>query len=123
MRYLLWFLSLFLLVGCQTDPKQEEDSSIAADSLIPESEMILILADFHYIEAALQIRRNRGEDASEQAGYYYAGLFRKYHISRQRYQQNLEYYRRDPEVFIKLYEKVNQELVDREKKFVKKIHD
>jgi len=121
MRFFVGFLSVFLLTGCHTDQHRDKPFRIASDSLIPEPEMVMILADVHYIEAALQIGRNRGEETSRQAGYYYEGLFRKYRVSRQRYLQNLEFYRQEPEIFIKLYEKVNQELADREKKYIKKL--
>jgi len=89
------------------------------DSIIPEKQMVLILADAHIIEAALVIERNRGIEVAPHAAFYYAGLFKKFRISRKCYQQNLEYYRDDPDVFLKLYEKVIRELTEREKNFVK----
>lgn len=92
---------------------------VMGDSIIPEPQMILILADAHTIEAALLISRNRGTDTKDLANYYYAGLFNKYRISKERYQQNLAYYREDPDSFIQFYEKVNLELKEREKNFVK----
>lgn len=106
-----------------TDPGPDVQVKIPTDSIIPEQQMILLLADAHTIEAALVIARNRGSNTRELGNFYYAGLFGKYRISRQRYQQNLEYYREDPDAFIKLYEKVNRELVEREKNFVKPVSD
>ncbi len=119
MKNILLFLSLLLLFACTTDQQPVEAQLIPADSIIPEEQMVLILADVHIIESAMLIERNRGKNAASQAGFYYTGLFKKYGISRKRYQQNLEYYRDDPDTFIKLYEKVVRELTGREKNFVK----
>ena len=119
MKNILLFLSLLLLLACTTDHQPVEAQLIPADSIIPEEQMVLILADVHIIEAAMVIERNRGGNANSQADFYYAGLFKKYRISRKRYQQNLEYYRDDPDTFSKLYENVIRELTEREKNFVK----
>ena len=119
MKNILLFLPLLLLLACTSDQKPSEIQLIPADSIIPEELMVLILADVHFIEAAMVIERNRGKNANSQADFYYAGLFEKYKISRKRYQQNLEYYRDDPDTFHKLYEKVIKELTEREENFVK----
>ena len=96
---------------------------IQTDSIIPEPQMILMLADAHTIEAALLIARNKGTNISGEEGFFYSGLFRKYGVSRERYQQNLTYYRNNPQLFIQMYEKVNKELASREKNFVKSLHN
>jgi len=113
------FISLFLFFACSTDQQSVETQVNPPDSIIPEKQMVLILADAHIIEAALVIERNRGIEVAPHAAFYYAGLFKKFRISRKCYQQNLEYYRDDPDVFLKLYEKVIRELTEREKNFVK----
>ena len=119
MKNILFFLSLLLLLACSRDQQSVETHLIPADSIIPEEQMVLILADAHIIEAAMVIERNRGKNANPLADYYYAGLFKKYRISRKQYQQNLEYYRDDPDRFNKIYENVIKELDEREKNFVK----
>jgi len=116
----LWFF-LSVLAACNSGKDPAEIIPVSADSIIPEAQMVLMLADAHIIESALQIDRNRGKNVSEEADFYYAGLFRKHGVSQERYQQNLEYYRQDPDIYIKLYEKVIRELTEREKNFVKSI--
>lgn len=123
MKKFFFFLPLLLFAACISDPGPDNQVKIPTDSIIPEHQMILLLADAHIIEAALVIARNRGSNTHELGNFYYAGLFSKYKISRNRYQQNLEYYREDPDAFIRLYEKVNRELIEREKKFVKSVSD
>ncbi|MBL7138834.1 MAG: DUF4296 domain-containing protein [Bacteroidales bacterium] len=118
MKKFFQFLSLILVVACMSDRKPAETLRIPADSIIPEAQMVLLLADAHTIEAAVLIARNRGTNTKDITTYYYAGLFKKYRISKERYQQNLSYYREGPKTFIKLYEQVNRELIMREKNFV-----
>lgn len=115
----LLLLLAVALVNCSPDRKAALRVQIPPDSVIPEPSMVLLLADVHLIEAEILIARNRGTSTPEMTVYYYSGLFRKYGISRERYQQNLEYYRDDPDTFIRLYAKVNHELEKREKDFVK----
>ena len=121
MKSFFAILSLLILVACVPDRKSELTSMIQTDSIIPEPQMILMLADAHTIEAALLIARNKGTNISGEEGFFYSGLFRKYGVSRERYQQNLTYYRNNPQLFIQMYEKVNKELASREKNFVKSL--
>jgi len=121
MKYFFATLSLLMLVACAPNQKPELTSVMQPDSIIPESQMILMLADAHTIEAAMMIARNKGISSSGEEGYYYSGLFRKYGVSRERYQQNLSHYRSNPQLFIQMYEKVNKELATREMNFVKSL--
>jgi len=121
MKKILGFLSLLILASCTSDRHPETELDLPADSIIPEPQMILMLADAHTIEAAMLVDRNKGLDTKGQADFYYSGLFRKYRVSRERYQKNIEYYRSDQEHFIQMYEKVNRELTKRENDFIKEI--
>jgi len=121
MRTLPLLFFLIVLVACTPEKEPAVENSIPADSIIPEAQMVLMLADAHMIESALQIQRNKGKNVSPEADYYYAGLFKKYGVSKERYQQNLEFYRKDPRHYIKLYDKVIRELTERERNFVKSI--
>ncbi len=114
-------LPLLLLVACVPDRKPEKALLIKTDSIIPEAQMILMLADAHTIEAALLIAKNKETNTIGLGEYYYSGLFEKFGVTRERYQQNLDYYRSDPDLFIHIYEEVNRELTTREKNFVKSL--
>lgn len=116
-RFLIAVLLCTLLFSC----KEEKDiplspAIVAADSLISSDRMILIMSDVHIIEAALLLERNEGREPQEKAGYYYQCIFNKYHISQGRYDQNLLYYRQNPENFEKMYEKVIDILETRQKR-------
>lgn len=123
MKHLFIFLPFILLAACSASTDRVDEAANSPDSIIPEGVMVLMLADAHTIEAALLIARNRGTSTEELGNYYYSGLFRKYGVSRERYQQNLDYYRDDPDRFILIYEQVNRELTKREKDFVKDLRD
>ena len=68
--------------------------------------MILILADVHVIEAAMLLDRNKGVSSRDKLDFYYTGIFRKYRISPERYDQNCMHYRQNPDNYAKMYEKV-----------------
>ncbi|MCX6269112.1 MAG: DUF4296 domain-containing protein [Bacteroidetes bacterium] len=107
-----------LLVACGEKKKAPESSeAIHADSVISQNKMILILADVHVIEASMLLARNEGGSSKEMTAYYYKGLFGKYHISPARYDQNLLYYRQNPENYAKMYEKVIKILENQQSRF------
>jgi hypothetical protein len=89
--------------------------SMPADSLIAPEKMVLILSDVHVVEAAMLLDRNEGREPKHNPDHYYNGIFRKYHISAGRYDQNLIYYRQSPDDFMKIYEKVISQVEARKK--------
>jgi hypothetical protein len=108
----------FLVSSC--GEKKEIPSTAAAipsDSLISPEKMVHVLADVHMVEAALLIERNEGRESKEKPGIYYQGIFTKYRISRDRYDENIRYYRQNPAKLLKVYEKVIAELETRQQKF------
>lgn len=121
MKKFLVILPLLIFAACTSHRHPETEVALPADSIIPESRMILMLADAHTIEAALLIARNKGTNTTGLEDFYYSGLFGKYKVSRERYQKNIEFYRNDPEHYILLYEEVNKELAKRESDFIKSI--
>ncbi|MCK9204638.1 MAG: DUF4296 domain-containing protein [Bacteroidales bacterium] len=114
--WMMVFLAGTLLFSCG-DPKviKEIHPITPSDSLIPREKMIQLLRDAHILEAALVLKRNEGNEQTNLAGEYYQGLFKKYGISRERYEANLQFYRQDPEGFGKMYEEVVRELTNRQK--------
>ena len=59
------------------------------------------------------LERNSGIDVKEKQAFYYQGIFKKYNVSSGRFDQNLAYYRQDPENFVKMYERVVRIIEDR----------
>lgn len=112
-----WIAILFCTLFFACREKKDirgTSSTISSDSLISPEKMILILADVHIVEAALLLERNEGLTSKGKPGEYYQGIFNKYRISHERYDQNLTFYRENPENFEKMYEKVIELLENRE---------
>jgi hypothetical protein len=105
LRYLGPVLVLFL-VSCGTSENRTGKLQIPKDSIIYKDTMVLILADVHLVEAAMMLKKNRGAKPADITGFYFNGIFKKYGISRARYNMNINWYRQDAESFRKMYEQV-----------------
>lgn len=110
MRCLAFLSFLVILTGCKSSGEKDFPQGLMKDSIIPQTEMIDILADIHILEAALQIQRNKNGDVIAREDFYYKKLFSNYKVSRRRFELNLSYYERNPENFRKMYEEVVKEL-------------
>ncbi len=117
-RFMVVVALCILFVSCG-EKKDIPSTEVAmpSDSLISSEKMVHILADVHIIEAALVIERTEGLVKKEKPGLYYRGIFKKYHISQSRYDENLRFYRQNPAKLSKMYDKVIEELETRQKKF------
>lgn len=112
MRFVLGFCLLCFLVSCSGSKNELLPRGLAADSVISRDQMINVLVDVHLIEAALMLQRNRRENIPLLTHSYYQWLCSKYHISLQRFRDNLNYYKSDPRDFSKMYEEVLKNLTD-----------
>ncbi|MEI6681438.1 MAG: DUF4296 domain-containing protein [Bacteroidota bacterium] len=116
---LCFLTALFcLLVSCgekKNIPSTEIE--MVSDSLISPEKMVLILGDVHVVEAAMLLDQSPGKDIKANGDFYYQGVFGKYHISRQRYDANLKYYRQNPAKMSKMYDKVIRDIETKEKNF------
>jgi hypothetical protein len=115
MKFLLPIALILCLFSCGKSGTGTKKQEMPRDSLITEAKMILLLADMHTVEALLLIKRNKGEEPQKVAGVYFERLFRKYGVSRERFNMNMAFYREDPEKFCKMYEYVLQVITDRQR--------
>jgi Cu2+-containing amine oxidase len=112
------FLLGLVLISCSRDKAiPDSPALVSADSLISPEKMILIMSDVHLVEAAMMLQRSENEETAIGTDPYYPGIFEKYHISQTRYDQNLAFYRQNPENFAKMYDRVIDILETRQKKF------
>lgn len=116
-RFMIIMGCLLLLSCGEPSVIKEIDPIVPSDSLIPKEKMIRLLVDIHIVEAALVVKRNETEETNDLAIQYYQAVFKKYGISRNRYDKNLKFYRQDPEEFGKMYEEVIRELTERQKTY------
>ena len=114
-RFLMLLLISTIFTACR---EKKADSvppdAIAADSLISPDKMALVLADVHLVEAALLLDRNEGNEPVE-VQRYYQGIYDKHHVTPGMYNLSQEYYRKKPEIYVKIYEKVITVLENRQK--------
>ena len=110
-------ICLCLLIAACGQKKEipSGDVPMPADSLVSSEKMIHIMADIHVVEAVLLLERNQGNVSETDADFYYQGIFRKNHISKRRFDENLKYYRQNPVEFAKMYDRVIRELENRQK--------
>ena len=116
MRY---FIAIILICGLASCGHKKTDvrlDDFPADSLISRDQMIRIMVDLHLVEAALQLEKTRGGNMPVLTREYFGWLYSRYHVSRKRFQANIDYYKRNPEEFSKMYEEVVKELTIRWKK-------
>lgn len=116
---LFYFFSSVVFISALWSCSGHGDNSAPAqvvitDSVIEPAKMALILSDVHVVEAALVLERNEDVQQADHSDFYYGKIFEKYHITRNRYDQSLAYYRQNPELFAKMYDEVIRILEERQ---------
>jgi len=109
-NYFFLFLLLLLFVSCEKNKPSLAHPDFPADSIIPRSQMVKMLADIHVLEAALQAIKRKGPDEQQMAFFYYSRFFSEYHMSGKRFRTNLDNYQAETEQFYLLYNDVIKEL-------------
>ena len=116
LRITAFLFLLLMLSGCGGEEEKHASGNIPMpDSLISRQNMILILADVHVAEAAIQVQRNEGKDTVGNAAFFYQSIFKKHHVTRHQYDESLTFYIQHPELFSKMYDDVIKILEDRRK--------
>jgi hypothetical protein len=106
MKYFLWFLIIPALFACHKQQSPPGSDLNKPDSLISRRQMVRILTDVHLTEAAVSFIKTRGDASKDLSEDYYTAVFSKYKISRKNFESNFDYYKRDQEELIKIYEEV-----------------
>ncbi|MDQ3112412.1 MAG: DUF4296 domain-containing protein [Bacteroidota bacterium] len=133
-RFLI--VALLFLFSCS---QPEPEAVKKPDDLIPEEQMVQVIADVHLLEAALNVRtpqvvRPAGPfpktlevprdtlikavivdpNAPPPIGWY--DIFKKHGITKERYETSMAWYSAQPEKLNSLYDKVITELTTRQLK-------
>lgn len=86
----------------------------APQGIIPKDTMVGIMTDIHIAEAKISVRNLQRDSAL----IYYSALseeiLKKYHISRKRLEESMNYYSRNPKKFYEIEEHVVDSLSLRE---------
>ncbi len=70
-----------------------EKKEVIPDYVLPKDTMVMIVADYHLIEAELTHTRGRGKDVNKLRDHYYAALFDRYNIDQETLNKNFDYYK------------------------------
>ena len=106
MRYLLVLLLFISVYGCRNFSAKDLPPGLTGDSIIPEKEMIRMMAEVHVIETGIQMERNKNKETKPLQQFYYNQLFSHYKTSETRFRNNLLYYQANPDKFKKMYDDV-----------------
>ena len=101
---LLFILFLLLLSACDLRPLD----------ILAEEQMEDILLDIHLVEASVK-SLDQGATRIERQEYYY-NVFVKYGITKADFDRSIDWYSRDPERFVELYERVKVKAEDLQKR-------
>jgi hypothetical protein len=101
---LILLVSIALFSCSHTSGKYKGE--LPSDSIIPYDRMVKITADVHIAEAILHQVRVRDKVTDSIRDAYMNFVWKKHHISRQRFLGNIEYLKQDPDGFIKFYSDV-----------------
>jgi hypothetical protein len=110
MKYFLWSLISLSLFACKNPQSPSVADLQKPDSLIPRRKMIMILTDVHLTEAALSYIKTKGETPKRLTSDYYNAVFSKYKISQKNFESNFDYYKRNQEELLMIYEEVIKNL-------------
>lgn len=100
--FILLLLTMFFSCKETTSINNKSDSK----DILSNEQMIPILVDIHFIEAALFLKQNNGKDVKYYTKYYYDFLISKYHITYEQFKANINYYSSHLSEFDKIYEQV-----------------
>lgn len=115
LRFLLVFFACFLF-SCSVKKKETE----FPPGLISQDSMAVILADIHAVEALINHGLLINNNAPATASAYYEGVYRKNKVSRKRFEESYNFYKENPEVLSKIYDKAIEELSSRQGKLMGK---
>jgi hypothetical protein len=117
MKYSLWFFIIITLFACKKHQEPAGNEIQKPDSIISRRQMVMILTDVQLTEAAMGYLTTKGDPKKNlSADDYYNAVFSKYKISRKNFETNFDFYKRDQEDLIKIYEEVIKNLENMRKK-------
>ena len=105
-KYFPWLFIILVLFACKSKQSLSGTEVQKPDSLISRKQMVRILTDVHLTEAAVSFLKTKGDASGSLTEDYYTAVFSRYKISRKNFESNFDYYKRDQEGFIKIYDEV-----------------
>jgi hypothetical protein len=108
-------LFLLLVMAVSIACSSSSSSQFRPKVLVSQETLTEILKEVHLIEAAMNMRRNNGQEFDQQKNALYDMLFTHYAITPQLLEENLLFYNQRPEVMEKVYQNVIDSLMSMQK--------
>jgi len=103
MRLLPFILALLLFfTACQKTEKTKAKPTV----FLTETQMVKLVTDIQLLEAALNQRRNIGQNINEVKILWFNQLFEKHQLTDVIFEENLAYYNEQPAVMERILEEV-----------------
>ncbi len=96
-NYILLIIALFLFTQCDNSDKKD---------IIEQDKFIDILVDIHIADAIISNKGFYDGNLKDSTKSYYNYVLKKHNISRASFDKSMEYYSKDTESYLKLYDKV-----------------
>ncbi len=104
-RWLL-MVAMMLLMACGNKDKSVK----IPKNVIPPTEMVGVLVDFHLAEAVIRDAQQRNMELDQTSNQYYYSLLKKHKISRKQFAESLKFYTENSKELQKIYKDVVVEL-------------
>ena len=103
-----WLLigAAMLIVACGNKDKAVK----IPINIIPPTEMVGVLVDFHLAEAVIRNAQEKNMDVNQTSNQYYYSLLKKHGITRKKYTESLKFYSQNSKEYQKIYKEVVVEL-------------
>ena len=102
---LIIFVSLLVFVACNSTETLSSD-----EKLIPRDSMVMLMVDIHITDAILIQAVNHRKIQPNQIPSYYSDLLKTHNVSKLRFDNSLQHYSDDLEVFSEMYDNIMAEL-------------
>ncbi len=103
-----WLLigAVMLIIACGNKDKAIK----IPNNIIPPTEMVGVLVDFHLAEAVIRNAQEKNMDLNQVSNQYYYSLLKKHGITRKQYGESLQFYTQNIKEYQKIYKEVVVEL-------------
>ncbi len=96
-NYILLILALIFFVECNNSEKED---------IIEQDKFVDILVDIHIADALISNKGFYDGNLKDSTKSYYNYVLKKHKVSRASFDKSMEYYSKDTENYLKLYDKV-----------------
>lgn len=108
---LLVAFAAIIITSCGTPKARQQKPKV----LISQNTLTQVLTDVHLVEAAMNMRRNNGQEFENQKNAIFDSVFAHYSITPQILEDNLLYYNQQPQIMEKVYQDIIDSLTSLQK--------